>query len=43
VFVVDVGDGVFVVVDLDVLLKFAVFVPLFDLDNILDSRQKTSV
>lgn len=34
--VVDVRYGVLVVVDLDVLLEFAVLVPLFDLNNILD-------
>lgn len=30
-----VGDGVFVVVDLDVLFEFAVFVPVFYFDKVL--------
>lgn len=31
----DVGDGVFVVVDFDVLFDFAVFVPFFDFNEVL--------
>ncbi len=31
----DVGDGMLVIVDLDMLLEFAVFVPVLDLDDIL--------
>ena len=31
----DAGDGVLVVVDLDVLLELAILVPLLNLDNIL--------
>lgn len=34
---VDIGNGKFVVVDLDVLLELAILVPLFDFDNILSS------
>jgi hypothetical protein len=39
---VDVGDGVFVVVDFDVLLEFAVFVPVFDLDKVLVAEANQS-
>lgn len=33
---VDVGDGVLVVVDFNVLFQLPVLVPLFNLDNVLD-------
>ncbi len=36
-FVVDVGYRMLVVVNLDMLLQFAIFVPFFNLDKILMS------
>ena len=34
---VDGRDGVFIVVDLDMLLQFAILVPIFNLDEILET------
>lgn len=35
----DGGDGVFVVVDFDVLLELSVLVPVLDLDQVLEMRR----